>query len=108
MGRDGQRIAGDRVLDDDAAPRDRDRLTRFDVEVLTVRPKDGDWVAVIAEKIEVELPAREEGGEPVRVSSLWITRDGWRVDDGVWKVTHSEAIGHQDWVPGMEVPFQDW
>lgn len=81
-------------------------LTRFDVEVLTVRPKDGAWEAVIAEKLEFEGQAPD--GSTQRMCSLWITRDGARQVDGEWQFLYSEEIGHENWRPGTSPPFADW
>ena len=87
--------------------KDSDRkLTRFDVNVLTVRKAEDGWTAVITEKIEVERTA--EDGTVEKAYSLWVTRDGFRQDGDQWIVTYSEAIGYENWFAGTKPPFEDW
>jgi Domain of unknown function (DUF4440) len=82
-------------------------LTRFDASVLTVQPAaDGGWSAVILEKLEMERPGPD--GRPMKAYSLWITRDGWKQDEGRWQITSSEVIGMQMWRDGATPPFDDW
>jgi len=83
------------------------RLTRFDVSVLTVREADPGWIAVITEKLELEVPVPGGPGETRTVYSFWVTRDGFRVEDGVWLATSSEEIGHENWTDTAP-PFPDW
>ncbi len=101
-----QRITREKFLGDIAEPRAGARLTRFDPAVLTVRPAEDGWVAVITEKLELEGAGPD--GQALRAYSLWITRDGWREEDGNWVVTFSEAIGHENWMGEAKPPFQDW
>jgi len=103
---EGRKISREQFVTDITRERSDSRLTRFDVEVLTVQPAKDGWTAVIAEKIEVELAGIEEG--PTKLNSLWITRDGCRKEDGEWLVTYSEAIGFENWMPGTKPPFEDW
>ena len=103
---DGRKISREQFVSDITRDRSDSRLTRFDVEVLTVQPAEDGWTVVITEKIEVELAGVEEG--PSKLNSLWITRDGWRKEDGQWLVTYSEAIGYENWMPGTKPPFEDW
>lgn len=78
------------------------KLTRFDATVLTVQQTAVDeWVALIHEKLEVELP------DGMRYS-LWITRDGWKKVGDRWIITFSEAIGYENWYGGEKPPFRDW
>ena len=78
------------------------KLTRFDATVLTVQQTAADeWVALIHEKLEVELPDD-------MLYSLWITRDGWKKVGDRWVITFSEAIGYENWYGGEKPPFEDW
>lgn len=77
------------------------KLTRFDATVLTVQPSADGWVAVIHEKLEIDIP---DG----KVYSLWITRDGWKKVNNQWIITFSEAIGSEQWSGGKKPPFPDW
>ncbi|MBV6457666.1 MAG: hypothetical protein HONBIEJF_00783 [Fimbriimonadaceae bacterium] len=82
------------------------KLTRFDVEVLTVqRNREGGWVAVIAEKLEIER--KNSDGKPAKVYSLWVTRDSYRVSGGKWLCTSSEASGFESW-QDKKPPFPNW
>ena len=101
-----RRIARKEFLDEISSPSPRTRLTRFDVEVLTVEPvgESGDeWVAVIAEKLEL-APA---DGRP-KAYSLWVTRDRWKRLGGRWMALSSEAIGSELWRNGEKPPVRDW
>jgi hypothetical protein len=78
------------------------KLTRFDASVLTVRPeKDGTWVALIHEKLEFERLGRT-------IYTLWITRDGWKLVDGRWRILFSEEMGSEWWAGGIKPPFPNW
>lgn len=101
-----QRITREKFLGDISEQRSGARLTRFDPAVLTVRPTEDGWVAVITEKLELEGIGPD--GKALRGYSLWITRDGWREEDGNWVATFSEAIGHENWMGETKPPFQDW
>lgn len=80
------------------------RLRRFDVDVLTVRPTDQGWIAVIQEKLEVDVALPD--GRSARAYSLWVTRDEWRVVGDRWLIASSEAIGNESWPE--RPPFADW
>lgn len=82
------------------------RLTRFDVDILTVRKTDWGWTAVIAEKIEQTISG--SGGEPKKRCSYWVTRDGFSHEGEKLLITFSEVIGHESWVPGETPPIEDW
>lgn len=103
---DGERSRED-FLAEIGRPRLEAHLTRFDVSVLTVRRKDPGWEAVIAEKLEHQVPVPGGPGAMRTVYSLWVTRDGFRVEDGAWLATYSEEIGHENWADGPP-PFPDW
>lgn len=100
-----QTISGKEFLDqvsDQSGP----KLTRFDVEVLTVQRRGDLWVAVIAEKLEIESTAPD--GKKVKGYSLWITKDGWKQTGARWQVAFSEAVGWENWRGGKKPPFGDW
>jgi hypothetical protein len=103
----GRKISREKFLSDITEERPRARLTRFDVDILTVRQTEKDWTVVIAEKLELTIIGAD--GETKKMCSLWVTRDGWRKEDGdKWLVTFSEAIGHENWKPGTKPPIRDW
>ena len=101
-----QRISRQEFLDQVSTPRPGAKLVRFDVDVLTVqRKKDGGWLAVIAEKLEVERTGAD--GNTTKDYSLWVTRDTFKEIDGHWMFTSSEASGFETWC-GQKPPFADW
>jgi hypothetical protein len=102
----GQEISRDRFVGDISRARPGGRLTRFDASILTLVRGDEEWTVVITEKIEFEITGADGGKQ--KMSSLWITRDGWRREGERWLATSSEAIGHEYWMPGTEPPFPDW
>ncbi len=102
----GQKVSGEKFISDVSVKRPGGSLTRFDADILTVRPSDEGWTVVITEKLEFELTGPD--GATTKATSLWVTRDGWRKDGDEWLVTFSEAIGHESWAPGTTPPFQDW
>ena len=102
----GQRLSRERFLSDISRERPGSRLTRFDTEILTVQKKDKEWTVVIAEKLEVAVDIPD--AQTQKAYSYWVTRDGWRNNDGTWLVTYSEAIGHENWKPGPAPPIRDW
>ena len=102
----GQRMSRQKFLSDISQERPGVRLTRFDTDILTVQKTEKDWTVVISEKIEVTIGG--SGGEPQKVCSCWVTRDGWRNEGGTWLVTFSEAIGHENWEPGTNPPIAGW
>ena len=98
-----RRINRQEFLDEISKPSPRARLSRFDVEVLTVE-QDGDvLVAVIEEKLEL-VPA---DGRPTAYN-LWVTRDRWKKFGDQWKALSSEAIGNELWRNGEKPPVRDW
>ena len=102
----GREISGEQFLSDVSKRNPRGSLTRFDASILTVRPSDEGWTVVISEKLEIKI--KDDDGEILTVHSFWVTRDGWRMEEGSWKVTFSEAIGHQSWKPGVKPPIAGW
>ena len=81
------------------------RLVRFDVTVLTVRPTERGWVAVIEEKLEMEGTTPD--GRPLRAYSLWVTKDEWRPIGDRWLIASTEALGNESWL-NERPPFADW
>ena len=102
----GRKIAREKFLADVSRERPGSRLTRFDVDTLTVQKTEAGWTIVISEKIEVTLLG--SGSETRKACSMWVTRDGWRNEGGTWLVTFSEAIGHENWQPGTNPPIRHW
>jgi len=101
-----QRLTRKEFVDEISSPSPRARLTRFDVEVLTVEPvgDSGDeWVAVIEEKLELT----PSDGRP-KAYSLWVTRDRWKKFGDRWMALSSEAIGDELWRNGEKPPFPSW
>ena len=98
-----QKLTRREFIDEISAPPRGGKLTRFEVEVLTVEPSGDAWVAVIQEKLEF---ARADGKGTVY--SLWITRDRWKKFPDRWMALSSEAIGNESWRNGAKPPFRDW
>ncbi len=98
-----QKLTRQEFIDEISAPSRGGKLTRFDVEVLTVEPSGDAWVAVIEEKLEF---ARGDGKG--NVYSLWVTRDRWKKFGDRWTALSSEAIGNEAWRDGAKPPFPDW
>lgn len=82
------------------------RLTRFDVDILTVQRAEDGWIAVIGEKVESEITAAD--GATRTVSAYWVTRDLWSKDGDRWIAHYSEAIGYQRWPDGEKPPVPNW
>jgi hypothetical protein len=98
-----QKLTRREFIDEISAPPRGGKLTRFDVEVLTVEPSGDAWVAVIEEKLEFAR-ADEKG----TVYSLWVTRDRWKKFGDRWMALSSEAIGNENWRDGARPPFPNW
>lgn len=98
-----RKITRQEFLDEISTPSPRAKLTRFDVEVLTVAPDGDGLVAVIEEKLEF-VPA---DGKP-KAYSLWVTRDRWKKLGDRWVALSSEAIGSELWRDGERPPLRDW
>ena len=90
-------------IDEISVPPRGGKLTRFDVEVLTVEPAGDAWVAVIEEKLEF---TRADGNGTVY--SLWVTRDTWKKFGDRWMALSSVAIGNENWRDGAKPPFPNW
>jgi len=101
-----QEITREAFLDRVSESRPGSRLTRFDVDVLTVQLAEQGYTAVIAEKLEFEITDME--GDKQTLCSFWITRDGVRLEGEKWLVTSSEAIGFENWTPGAKPPVKNW
>ena len=101
-----RKLTRNEFIDEISSPSPRARLTRFDVEVLTVEPigdSGEEWVAVIEEKLEfVPSDGRPKG------YSLWVTRDRWKKFGDRWMALSSEAIGSELWRNGEKPPFSSW
>jgi len=83
------------------------KLLRFDVDILTMQRTGNTWTAVIAEKLEWERTG--PAGETSRISDLWVTRDVCSDDgSGTWQFHSSEAIGNENWPPGVKPPVRTW
>jgi hypothetical protein len=82
------------------------RLLRFDVEILTLRRTGTTWTAVIAEKLEWQLASAD--GQPKEICDLWVTRDVCSQEGEEWQFHSSEAIGNENWPPGMKPPVGRW
>jgi hypothetical protein len=98
-----QKLTRKEFIDEISAPSRGGKLTRFDVEVLTVAPSGDAWVALIEEGLEF---ARADGKGTVY--SLWVTRDRWKKFGDRWMALSSEAIGNESWRDGAKPPFRDW
>ena len=81
-------------------------LKRFDVEVLTVVPRDSVFEAVIQEKLEIERRAQD--GSTFVTKHLWIIKDTWRQVDGKWAMVRGEVVANEGWRGVEQVPFTDW
>ena len=97
----GRKLTRQEFIDAISVQRPGIKLTRFDATVLTVQQREGVWVAVIHEKLEMDSPNG-------KVYSLWITRDGWKKVGDQWFITFSEAIGNEQWRGGEKPPFPKW
>ncbi len=62
--------------------------------------------AIIASKVEYTITGPD--GESKETCSLWVTRNGWRNDGEKWRMTYSEAVGHESWKPGIKPPIPGW
>lgn len=102
----GKKIPKEQFIHDVTRKRENVRLTRFDATILTVQKKPKEWTVVISEKLELEIT--DPSGEKLKACSFWITRDGWRKENDEWKVTYSEAIGHEYFKPGAQPPIENW
>lgn len=102
----GRKISRDTFLNEISTEFPDRRLTRFDVDVLTVRKTDWGWTAVIAEKIEYSISG--SSGEKQKQCGYWVTRDGFSHEGDKWLITFSEVIGHERWAPGETLPIEDW
>ncbi len=102
----GEKLSREEFLGSVSVARPGSSLTRFDVDVLTVRKSEEGWTAVIAEKVEFLIPGSD--GKQEKVCSYWVTRDGFARQGDDWVITFSEAIGHENWAPGVMPPINDW
>ena len=72
------------------------KMTRLDVTVLTVEPRDNDWSVFLFLKVEVE--AKDKEGKTSKGYRLLVSRDGWRkVNDNQWTLLSSEVLSLQQW-----------
>lgn len=102
---DGKKQTRQEFIDEISAPEGPIKMTRFDVNVLTVTKNGDHWDAVIAEKLEGEGAGKD--GKQHHLYSLWITRDGWKRGEDHWTALYSIAIGYQNWVD-QAPPVTGW
>ncbi|OGD23605.1 MAG: hypothetical protein A2Y69_12460 [Candidatus Aminicenantes bacterium RBG_13_59_9] len=98
----GRKLARQEFIDGISVARPNEKLTRYDITVLTVQTTSDSWVAIAQEKVEIESPGGNKG------FSLKIIRAGWKQIDNRWMITYAETIGHENWTGGAKPPFQDW
>lgn len=98
----GRKLARQEFIDGISAVRPNEKLTRYDITVLTVQTTSDGWVAIAQEKVEFETPGKSKG------YSLKIIRAGWKQIDDRWMITDMEFIGHENWTGGTKPPFTDW
>jgi hypothetical protein len=98
----GRKLTRQEFLDGISVGRPNEKLTRYDITVLTVQPTSDGWVAIAQEKVEIESPGGNKG------FSLKIIRAGWKQIDNRWMITYMEFIGHENWTGGAKPPFPDW
>jgi len=98
----GRKLARQEFIDGISAVRPNEKLTRYDITVLTVQTTSDGWIAIAQEKVEIESPDKNNG------YSLKIIRAGWKQIDHRWMITDMEFIGHENWMGGAKPPFPDW
>jgi hypothetical protein len=98
----GRKLARQEFIDGISAVRPNEKLTRYDITVLTVQTTSDGWIAIAQEKVEIESPDKNKG------YSLKIIRAGWKQIDHRWMITDMEFIGHENWMGGAKPPFPDW
>jgi len=98
----GRKLARQEFIDGISAVRPNEKLTRYDITVLTVQTTSDGWVVITQEKTEIESPGKTKG------FSLKIMRAGWKQIDNRWMITYMEFIGHENWIGGTKPPFADW
>lgn len=98
----GRKLARQEFIDGISAIRPNEKLTRYDITVLTVQTTSDGWIAIAQEKVEIESPDKNKG------YSLKIIRAGWKQIDHRWMITYMEFIGHENWMGGAKPPFPDW
>lgn len=79
------------------------KFLRFDSQILSLTKEGDTWIAVITEKMEIEIKGKDGQPDSKRYS-LWITRDGWKKPDGHWMVAFTEAIGTETWREKPPIP----
>jgi len=98
----GRKLTRQEFIDGISAVRPNEKLTRYDITVLTVQATADGWVAISKEKVEIESPNKNKG------YSLKIIRAGWKQIDNRWMITFMEFVGHENWTGGTKPPFTDW
>ena len=98
----GRKLTRQEFIDGISAVRPNEKLTRYDISLLTVQTTSDGWVAIAQEKVEIESPGKTKG------FSLKIMRAGWKQIDNRWMITYMEFIGHENWIGGAKPPFTDW
>ncbi len=102
---DGKRVERKKFIETVSKAQPGVNFLRFDSQILTLVPKGDDWEAVITEKLEAEK--KMDDGKIVHFYSFWVTRDGWRKENGKWRACSTEGIGHQGW-KDAKPPIMDW
>jgi glyoxylase-like metal-dependent hydrolase (beta-lactamase superfamily II) len=84
------------------------KLVRFDNPImsLTRHATKDEWIAVVLEKLESER-VTTDGSAPLKLYSVWVTRDGYRRVGSTWQIIYSEAIGSESWM-GRTPPIANW
>ena len=82
------------------------RPTRFVETVLTVEPRDNDWLVYLVGKVEIET--KDQAGKTSREYRVFVSRDGWRkLNDNQWILLSSELLGQQRW-KDERPPIANW
>ena len=102
MQQPGRKLTRQEFINGISVARPTEKLTRYDITVLTVQSVTDGWVAITQEKVEIEAPGKDRG------YSLKIIRTGWKQVDGRCMITYMEFAGHENWIGGAKPPFPDW
>ena len=102
MQQPGRKLTRQEFINGISVARPTEKLTRYDIAVLTVQSATDGWAAITQEKVEIESPAKNKG------YSLKIIRAGWKQIDNRWMITYMEFVGHENWTGGTKPPFTDW
>jgi hypothetical protein len=82
------------------------RPTRFVETVLTVEPRDNDWLVYLVGKIEINT--KDQDGKTSKEYRVFVSRDGWRkLNDNQWILLSSELLSQQRW-KDERPPIANW